>query len=120
MRGGAALLMASLLVYVGGVVLDFATTAYMLSLGCYAEANPNLAPIAGTSDHVAREVAMMLIVAALTVSLFLAMRRYGLERRVTIVPLLPAAMRWSAALHNLILLLTGWESPLIYLPHPRL
>jgi len=91
-------------------------TIYMLSQPGFEEKNPNLAPIIGTPEHFIRE-AIIIAVMSLLAFCFMLLEKKGIKIRekVWILFFLPAIPRWWAAIHNLILLLTGFELILIFL-----
>jgi len=106
----------SLVFYGLGAMSDVLITIYMLSQPGFEEKNPNLAPIIGTPEHFIRE-AIMIVVMSLLVCVFLLLEKSGIRIRekVWILYFLPAIPRWWAVLHNLILLLTGFELVFIFI-----
>jgi len=103
-------------------LLDSLISIYMVCCLGFVETNPNVAPVLGTPQHLVREALALLVLVSLVCAtrrtlLFIAEKSgqeviRGVAEKAWAVVLLPAALRWSAVVHNTILLLTGWESPL--------
>ena len=112
----------AVLLYCLSALSDSLISVYMVSRLGFVELNPHMAPILGTSTHFVMEtLAFLTLISLMYVmrrALLLAARKSDQEaiRRVAertwIMLLPPAVLRWIAVIHNLILLLTGWESPL--------
>jgi len=109
---------ACLLLYAAASVLDMALTYHMASLPGFYEANPYTRAILPYPHLVlAREVGFFLYLAAAAFGL----RRLFKGRRAAgmtwLIPLAAAAVRWTAVIHNL-LLLAGLPSPFTPLLQP--
>jgi len=112
----------SVLLYGLASLLDSLISIYMVCYLGFVEVNPYMAPVLGTPQHFAREVLALLTLVSLVYTarrtlLFIAEKSgqkaiKGVAEKAWMVILLPVALRWSAVVHNTILLLTGWESPL--------
>jgi len=101
----------SLLAYAASAALDHLTTLALSEMG-YAESNPRVAAVLGTPLHAALELAFLALVTAMALLARAALLRAGQPDRSWLVPLAPAAVRFSGFLHNILLAAAGWKSPL--------
>jgi len=102
--------------YAVAAFLDLALTYYMLTIPGFCEVNPHTRIFLSSPLLLAvKEAAGVAALALLVVVMRAAFRAYGCEEaaeKVWLVALSAALIRWMTVAHNLLLLLTGWESPL--------